>query len=152
MKETIKEFRQIAKDEGLRGFSRMSKEKLVKLIEEKTNRKFTREEVFTKKELKLAKKRGITKYSRLGRAALTDLVKKDIENVPEEEEIKVVEGRDALKGVFGTVKIERLQQYDLKMFFQISHNTISSTIEDVLTQKKGLRVSLTSMVSNFQSR
>lgn len=38
IKETIKELRRIAKDEGLTGVSRMLKEKMVKLIEEKTNR------------------------------------------------------------------------------------------------------------------
>lgn len=121
----------------------MSKEKLVKLIEEKTNRKFTREEVFTKNELKaIAKRRGITKYSRLGKDALTALVKKNIKNDPVEDEIKVVNQHDALKGVFGTVKINPLQQHDLEMFFQISRSTIFMTIEDALTQKKGLDVHL----------
>ena len=75
VRETMKTLHQIAKDEGLKGYSRKSKEALVKLIEEKTNRKFTREEVFSKKQLKtLAKSRGITKYSRLRREDLLRLV------------------------------------------------------------------------------
>ena len=121
----------------------MSKEKLVKLIEEKNDRKFACEEVFTKKKLKaIAKRRGITKYSRLGRAALAEKVKKDIENAPVEEEIRVVDRRDALKGVFGTVRIEEIEQHDLETFFQVSRSTISRTIEDALTRKKGLKVQL----------
>ncbi|VDH97178.1 Hypothetical predicted protein [Mytilus galloprovincialis] len=140
VKTTIKELREIAKKEGLKGYSRKSKGDLVKLIETNTAHKFTREEVFPKKEPKtIAKRRGITNYSRLGRAALTDLVKKDIENAPVEDEIKVVDRRHALKGVFGTVRIDPLQQHDLETFFQESRSNISSTIEDALTRKKGLK-------------
>ena len=122
----------------------MSKKNLVKVIEEKINQKFARKEVFTKKELKIiAKRRGIVKYFRyfrLERAALTDLVKRDIENAPVEEEIRVVDRRDALKGVFSTVRIEPLQQHDLETFFQVSRRTISMTIEDALPRKKDLKV------------
>jgi len=39
IKETIKELRQIAKDEGLTGFSYMNKEKLLSFIENRTNMK-----------------------------------------------------------------------------------------------------------------
>ncbi|CAG2190274.1 unnamed protein product [Mytilus edulis] len=74
VKTTMKELREIAKKEGLKGYSRKPKGELVKLIETNTAHKFTREEVFTKKELKtIAKRRGITNYSRLGRADLTEL-------------------------------------------------------------------------------
>lgn len=69
-------------------------------------------------------------------------MKKDIENAPVEEEIRVVDRRDALKGVFGTVRIEPLQQHDLETFFQVSRSTISRTVEDALTRKKGLKVQL----------
>ena len=64
----------------------------------------------------MAKSRGITNYSRLGRAALSEVVKKDIENTPVEEEIKIIDRREALGGVFGTVIIEPLQQHDLETF------------------------------------
>ena len=115
----------------------------MKLIEEKTAQKFTREEVFTKKELTtIAKRRGITRYARLGKAALTKLVKKDIENAPMEDEIKLVDQRDALKGVFGTVIIKKLKEHDLETFFQASYSTISNIIKDSLAQKKGLKVQL----------
>ncbi|VDI62451.1 Hypothetical predicted protein [Mytilus galloprovincialis] len=70
------------------------------------------------RELKtIAKRRGITNYSRLGRADLTELVKKNIENAPVKEEIKIVDRRDSLKGVFGTITIEPLKQQDMVTFF-----------------------------------
>ncbi|CAG2185260.1 unnamed protein product [Mytilus edulis] len=76
VKTTMKELREIAKKEGLKGYSREPKGELVKLIETNSAHKFTCEEVFTKKELKtIAKRRGITNYSRLGRADLTELSK-----------------------------------------------------------------------------
>ena len=143
VRETMKTLHQIAKDEGLKGYSRKSKEALVKLIEEKTNRKFTREEVFSKKQLKtLAKSRGITKYSRLRREDLLRLVEENIKNAPVEEEMKVVDRRQALNGVFGTVVIEPLKLYDMVTFQKISRSTIASTISEALAQKKGLKVQL----------
>ncbi|VDI43458.1 Hypothetical predicted protein [Mytilus galloprovincialis] len=143
VKTTMKELREIAKKEGLKGYSRKPKGELLKLIETNTAHKFTREEVFTKKELKtIAKRRGITNYSRLGRADLTELVKKNIENAHVKEEIKIVDRRDALKGVFGTITIEPLRQHDMLTFFDVSQSTIASTISDALTKKKALKVQL----------
>ncbi|VDI35302.1 Hypothetical predicted protein [Mytilus galloprovincialis] len=113
------------------------------LIETNTAHKFTREEVFTKKELKtIAKRQTITNYSRLGRADLTELVKKNIENARVKEEIKIVDRRDASKGVFGTITIEPLKQHDMLTFFDVSQSTIASTISDALTKKKALKLQL----------
>ena len=70
------------------------------------------------------------------------MVKKDIENAPVEDEIKVIDRREALNGVFGTVVIEPLKPHDLETFFKVSVSTISSTISDALANKKGLKVQL----------
>ena len=143
VKETMKTLRQIAKDEGLRGVSRKNKEALVKLIEEKTARKFTRQEVFTRKQLKAqAKNRGLTKYSQLKRDDLAHLIEEDIKNAPVEDEIKVIDGRKALNGVFGTVVIEPVKQHDVTTFLKVSKSTVTATIAKGLVQKKGLKVHL----------
>ncbi|XP_063419676.1 uncharacterized protein LOC134704824 [Mytilus trossulus] len=143
VKETMKTLRQIAKDEGLRGVSRKNKEALVKLIEEKTIHKFARQEVFSKKQLKsLAKNRGLTKYSHLKRDDLIQLVEEDIKNAPVEDEIKVIDRREALNGVFGTVVIEPAKPHDVTTFLKVSRSTIASTILDALTKKKALKVQL----------
>lgn len=71
LKAIVKKLRQIAKTAGLKGYSRLNKEKLMKFIEEKTARKFTHEEVFTSKCLKtIAKRRDITNYSQKRRDEL----------------------------------------------------------------------------------
>ncbi|VDI42200.1 Hypothetical predicted protein [Mytilus galloprovincialis] len=143
VKETMKTLRQIAKDEGVKGVSRKNKEALVKLIEEKTARKFARQEVFSKKQLKaLAKNRGLTKYSHLKRDDLIHLVEEDIKNAPVEDEIKVTDRRQALNDVFGTVVIEPAKQHDVTTFLKVSRSTVTATIADGLVQKKGLKVYL----------
>ncbi|CAG2228147.1 unnamed protein product [Mytilus edulis] len=143
VKETMKTLRQIAKDEGLRGISRKNKEALVKFIEEKTARKFPRQEVLSKKQLKaLAKNRGLTKYSQLKRDDLNHLVEEDIKNAPVEDEINVTDRRQALNGVFGTVVIEPAKQHDVATFLKVSRSTVTTTISDALAQKKGLKVNL----------
>ena len=143
VKESMKTLRQIAKDEGLRGVSRKNKEALVKLIEEKTTRKFARQEVFTKKQLKaLAKNRGLTKYSQLKRDDLLHLVEENIKNTPTEEEIKITDRREALNDVFGTVVIKPLKPHDVATFLKLSQGTVTTTISDALAQKKGLKVNL----------
>ncbi|VDI81882.1 Hypothetical predicted protein [Mytilus galloprovincialis] len=143
VKETMKTLRQIAKDEGVRGYSRKGKEALVKLIEEKTNRKFTREEVFNRKQLKaMAKNRGLTNYSQLKRDDLANLIEEDIENTPIEDEIKIIDVRKALNGVFGTVIIEPAKPHDVATFLKVSRKTVTTTLSDALTKKRGLKVEL----------
>ena len=128
-------------DEGLRGFSRKNKEALVKLIEEKTARKFARQEVFSKKQLKaLAKNRGLTKDSRLKRENLLQQVEESIRSAPLEDEIKITDIRKALNGVSGTVLIEPLKPHDVTTFLKVSRSTITTTISDALAEKKGLKV------------
>ena len=89
----------------------------------------------------MAKRGGITNYSRLGRAALTDLVKKHVENTTVEDQIKIIDRRETLEGVFGTITIEPLQQH-LETFFRVRGGTISTIIEHSLKHKKGLKVQL----------
>ncbi|VDI52954.1 Hypothetical predicted protein [Mytilus galloprovincialis] len=139
VKETMKTLRQIAKDEGVRGYSRKGKEALVKLIEEKTNRKFTREEVFNRKQLKaMAKNRGLTNYSQLKRDDLANLIEEDIENTPIEDEIKIIDVRKALNGVFGTVIIEPAKPHDVATFLKWA--ILSALHHEEVDQKNPNRV------------
>ena len=54
-------------------------------------------------------RRGISKYFQLRKVSLTKVVTKDIENASVKDDLKVYR-HEALKGVFGTVRIEPLKQ------------------------------------------
>ena len=96
--ETMGELRKIAKEEGVRGYSRKNKLDLVRLIESATTRKFKRREVFTRKQLKaIARRRGITNFSRLKKDQLVEKVKQNIEEAA--DQIEVEDKREALGGV-----------------------------------------------------
>ena len=55
--ETMGELRAIAKEEGVKGYSRKNKMDLVWLIESETGRKFKRREIITRKQLKATARR-----------------------------------------------------------------------------------------------
>ncbi|CAG2255684.1 unnamed protein product [Mytilus edulis] len=110
--KTIKELRQIAKEGNLKGCSRLSKINIVNLIEDKTNQRIKREEVFTTKQLKApTKRREIHNYSRRTKKTLFTLIMNKIEHASIDEELEISDGRDALNGVFGTVKIGSMPIY-----------------------------------------
>ncbi|CAG2255675.1 unnamed protein product [Mytilus edulis] len=58
----------------------------------------------------------------------------------------ITEGRTALNGVFSTVKIKQKKKNDVNTFLKLCKSTIISKIQEVLTQKKGLKVDLVLIV------
>ncbi|VDI51900.1 Hypothetical predicted protein [Mytilus galloprovincialis] len=109
--KTIKELQQIAREENLKGYSKLTKINLVNLIESKTNQKFKREEVFSMKQLKaLAKRRKNNNYSKVTKENLSILIINNIENASIDEELEITEGRTALNGVFSTVKVKQKKE------------------------------------------
>lgn len=129
--KTIKELRQIAREGNLKGYSRLSKINLVNLIEDKTDQRFKREEVFTMKQFKaLAIRREIYNYFRLTKKNLSTLIiNNNIENASIDEELEITDGRDALNGVFGTVKFGPKKKNDVNTFLKLCRSTIISKIQ-----------------------
>ena len=141
MTETMGELRKIAKEEGVRGYSRKNKLDLVRLIESATTRKFKRREVFTRKQLKaIARRRGITNFSRLKKDQLVEKVKQNIEEAA--DQIEVEDKREALGGVFGTVIIKPKTQQDVETFIKVSWGKIRSTISEGPAEKQGLKAEI----------
>ena len=133
--ETMGELRKITKEEGVVGYSRKNKVELVRLIESTTNRKFTRREVCTKKQLKeMARRRGITNISRLRKDELVEKVIQGLEDVA--DQIEVLDKREALGGVFGIVIIKPKMQQDVENFIKVSWGTIRSKISEGLAGLK----------------
>ncbi|VDH96056.1 Hypothetical predicted protein [Mytilus galloprovincialis] len=139
--ETMGELRKIAKEEGVRGYSRKNKMDLVRLIESATDRKFKRREVLTRKQLKaIARRRGITNFSRLKKDQLAEKVKQSIEEAA--DQIEIADKREAVGGIFGTVDIKPKTQLDVETFIRLSWGKIRSTISEGLVEKKGLKVEI----------
>lgn len=139
--ETMRELRKIAKEEGVRGYSRKNKLDLVRLIESATTRKFKRREVFTRKQLKArARRMGITNFSRLKKDQLAEKVKQSIEETA--DQIEIEDKREAVGGIFGTVDIKPKTQLDVETFIRLSWGKIRNTISEGLAEKKGLKVEI----------
>ena len=142
--ENVKILRGIAKNAGLKGYSRLSKSRLVELIETKTDRKFARiPKPQTRKEIMAqAKQHGLKGISRLPKnrllKKLEEKIRKDREDAG--DMIEVYPPQKALKGTFATWKIKPTAAMDIQTFLEVSRPLQKETIEE--WGLKGAKVSM----------
>ena len=140
--ETVKVLRGIAKEHGLKGYSRMRKNQLVELIETNTTRKFKRvEKTPTIKELhKTARDMGMRKIARLTKGELMRRLDEKLEEIRREEGIYFeVEGpKQALKGALTTWHFNPLIQVDVETFLEKTMPRRKEIIDGM--RKKGTKV------------
>lgn len=133
--ENVKTLRGIAKNAGLRGYSRLNKSQLVELIETKTDHKFPRvPKPQTRKEIMAqAKQYGLKGVSRLLKDRLLEKVKEKIKKDRETagDMIEVHPPQKALKGAFTTWNITHTAEMDVQTFPEISRPSQRKIIEEL---------------------
>ena len=156
---TVKDLRALAKDNGLRGYSKLKKSELISFIRDNLKLKPTKRKPLkpmTVKELRaLAKDNGLRGYSRLKKSELISFIRDNLKNPSKPRPPKPTRPppppppyrlEQAFRGALRSFRIDGRRGVDADTFFTSARSTINDLIVRELRDLRSAKIQMTAWI------